>query len=62
MYDIIYDEMVDAGVAEKLDTPVFFNQEGEIVEEFNRFGKKLTQNLLTQSFVSLLTRLDVIHQ
>ncbi len=35
MYDIIYNKMVDAGVAEKLDTSVFFNQEGEIIEEFN---------------------------
>ncbi len=45
MYDIMYDEMVDTGVAEKLDTSMFMNQKGEIVEEFNGFGRKVDTKL-----------------
>ncbi len=45
MYNIIYDKMVDAGVGEKLDTSVFMNQKGEIVEEFYRLGRKVDTQL-----------------
>ncbi len=45
MYDIMYDEMVDTGVAEKLDTSMFMNQKGEIVEKFNGFGRKVDTKL-----------------
>ena len=37
IYDVIYDEFVVAGVAAKLDTPVFTNCEGEEVKESERF-------------------------
>ncbi len=45
MYEIIFDEMLDAGVLEKLDTSVFMNQKGEIVEEFYRLGRKVDTQL-----------------
>ncbi len=47
MYDIIYDEMMDASVAEKLDTIVFMNEKGEIVEDFIDLEEKWKQNLLS---------------
>ena len=40
MYDVIYDEMVDAGVAVKLDTPIYTDRKGNEVEESKRFGLK----------------------
>ncbi len=46
MYDIIYDGMVDDGGAQKLDTSVFMNQKGEIVEEFYQFGRKVDTKLI----------------
>ncbi len=45
MYDVIYNEMVDAKVAEKLNLPVFMNQKGEAVEESKRFGMKVNTKL-----------------
>ncbi len=45
MYDIIYDKVVGAGFAEKLDTSVSMNQEGEVVEEFYKFGRKVDTKL-----------------
>ena len=40
MYDVIYDEMVDAGVAVKLDKPIYTDRKGNEVEESKRFGMK----------------------
>ena len=40
MYDVIYDEMVDARIAIKLDVPVFTDRHGNEVDENNRFGLK----------------------
>ena len=45
MYDIIYDEMVNASVAERLETSVFMNKKGEIVDEFYQFGRKVDTKL-----------------
>jgi len=39
MYDIIYDELVDAGVAIKLDSPVFTDRDGNEVNKDERFDK-----------------------
>ncbi len=47
MYDIIYDEMVDAGVAEKLDTSMFMNKKGKLLRSFMNLEEKWIQNLLT---------------
>mmetsp|Transcript_11312 Transcript_11312/g.24031 ORF Transcript_11312/g.24031 Transcript_11312/m.24031 type:complete len:208 (+) Transcript_11312:255-878(+) len=41
MYDIIYDEMIDAKIAEKINKPCFMNEKGKVVEECDRFGKKV---------------------
>jgi hypothetical protein len=42
MYDVVYDEMVDAGVAKKRETPVFMDKEGNVVSDFDskRYGRK----------------------
>ena len=40
MYDIIYDELVDDGLAFVLDCPVYTDVEGNEVTEDERFGKK----------------------
>jgi len=40
MYDVIYDELVEAGVAIHLDNPVFTDRDGKEVEEDERFGLK----------------------
>ena len=40
MYDIIYDELVEGGVAINLDNPVFTYRSGKEVEEDERFGLK----------------------
>jgi hypothetical protein len=39
MYDVIYDEFVDAGVAEVLEEKVSMDREGNICEEADRFGE-----------------------
>ena len=41
MYEVIYDEMVDAGVAIELQTPIFTDIDGNPVDEAERFGMKL---------------------
>ena len=38
MYDVIYDEMVDARIARKRDVEVFTDRKGNIVQETERFG------------------------
>ena len=41
MYDILYEEMVDAGIAEKLEQEVWVNRKGEVVsDELEAFVKK----------------------
>ena len=46
MYDHIIEEMVDAGVAIKLDAPVWMNKEGEIVKnEEDAFGCKVSHQI-----------------
>ena len=40
MYEVIYDEMVDAGVAIALQTPIFTDVDGNPVDESERFGMK----------------------
>ena len=38
MYDVIYDEMVDAGIAVKLQIPVFMDRFGNKVSEKEKIG------------------------
>ena len=40
MYNVIYNELVDAGVVFVLDCPVYTDIEGNEVTEDVRFGKK----------------------
>ena len=40
MYNVIYDEMVDASIAERLVAPIFTDRDGNEVEESQRFGLK----------------------
>ena len=47
MYDIIYDAMVDARVAEKLDAPIFLDEGGREVSDEDRFGQ-LVDTILTK--------------
>jgi hypothetical protein len=41
MYDVIYDEFVAANVARALETPVFMDRLGNIVEEDQKFGESI---------------------
>jgi hypothetical protein len=37
MYDVIYDQFVDVGVARLWEIPVFMNQSGDIADEASKF-------------------------
>ena len=40
MYDILYEEMVDSGIAEKLEQELWVYRQGEVVsDELEAFGK-----------------------
>ena len=43
MYNVIYDETVDAGIAVIMDTPVYMDHKGKEVSKSDRFG--LEQNI-----------------
>ncbi len=51
MYNIVYDEMVGAKVAMKLETPVFMNRKGDQVDESQRFGKEVDTQLTHPNYV-----------
>mmetsp|Transcript_30165 Transcript_30165/g.63523 ORF Transcript_30165/g.63523 Transcript_30165/m.63523 type:complete len:89 (-) Transcript_30165:412-678(-) len=51
MYEIVYDEMVCAKVAMKLETPVFMNRKGEQVDESQQFGKEVDMQLTHTTYV-----------
>ena len=46
MYSHVEDEMVDAGVAEKLPEPAWLDKEGNIVAEGEAYGYKATHQLI----------------
>lgn len=46
MYDHVYDDMVDAGVAEKLEKPMWLDSDGKEVLEEKATGRKSTHRLL----------------
>ena len=60
MYEEVYAEMVAGGIAAKLDTPVWLDKTGQIVEsEEEAFGMK-TQYILTHPQKSWLIKLGAI--
>ena len=38
MYDVLYDEFVDAGIAEQLEEPIWTDKEGNRVDESDAYG------------------------
>jgi hypothetical protein len=51
MYDDVYDAMVEAGVAKKLDEPIWVNNEGIETDEKDAFGRKATHALCHPDYV-----------
>ena len=50
MYDAIYDDMVDAGVAEKMSDPAYMNAKGEVVDKDKAVGRKCTHRLIYPNY------------
>ena len=49
MYNRVYNGMVSAGVAKKLDIPVFYDRDGNLLSDENdekRYGRKVTHELI----------------
>ena len=51
MYDVIYDEMLDAKVAILLDEPIYTDIRGNVVEETEYFGLLQNMKITKPSFV-----------
>jgi hypothetical protein len=51
MYDEVYDAMVLAGVAIKLDAPIWVNQQGFETDEADAFGRKVTHMLMHPEYM-----------
>ena len=51
MYDEVYDAMVEAGVAKKLEVPIWVDQDGNACEEIQAFGRKATHELTRPDMV-----------
>ena len=51
MYDIIYDQMVEAHVAVACDSPVFCNKHGNIVSEDKKYGKANTIKITHPNYI-----------
>jgi hypothetical protein len=57
MYDFVYDEMVDAGVAEKLPEAVWMDKEGnEVEDEADAYGCKVTHRLIHPDHVLFMDK------
>ncbi len=41
MFDILYDEMIDAEIVKKIEDPIFMDCDGDVVDKLNCFGKRL---------------------
>ena len=54
MYNCIADELVDAGLAEVLPTPVWMNTKGEEVSAEDSFGCKVTHNITHPDYVIVM--------
>jgi hypothetical protein len=46
MYDDIYDEMTEAGVAVELETPKWVDRDGKEAEQSKAEGRKITHELI----------------
>jgi hypothetical protein len=51
MYDVIYDQMVDAGVARVREIAVFMNRSGDIVDEASKFGEPCDIEILHPDYI-----------
>lgn len=51
MYKVIYNEMVDAGVANELQTPIFTDIDGNPVDEAKQFGMKQKIKITTPEWI-----------
>ena len=51
MYDEVYNGMVEAGVAVKLDEPMWVDKEGVETTKDNSFGRKVTHQLIHPDYV-----------
>jgi hypothetical protein len=51
MYDVIYDQLVDARVACLREIPVFMNQAGEIVDESEKYGELVDIEVLHPEYI-----------
>jgi hypothetical protein len=51
MYDVIYNEMVGAGVARLRDAPVFLDRSGDIVEEEENFGEAVDLEIIHLDYI-----------
>ena len=51
MYEVIYDEMEDAGVAIELQTPIFTDIDGNPVDEAKQFGMKQKIKITTPEWI-----------
>ena len=47
MYDAIYDNMVDAGVAVKVDNAIMYDKEGAITSDVSKMFGRPTKYILT---------------
>ena len=54
MYECVGEEIIDAGIAEKLTLPVWMNSIGEIVEEEEAFGCKVTHHIICPEYAIVL--------
>ena len=60
MYDCVIEEICDAGIAEKLDSPVWMNRDGEECQSIETFGFKATHHINILICVLLVMKLEVI--
>lgn len=61
MYDCVYERMVDAGVAQKFESEVLYDANGEItINQDDAVGFRLIICLLTPTMCTLLTKLVII--
>jgi hypothetical protein len=51
MYDVIYDQLVDARVARLREIPVFMNRAGEIVDESEKYGEPVDIDVLHPDYI-----------
>ena len=53
MYNHNIDEMVEAGVAIKRDTPVWMDRNGKVVDKANAYGYKDTHDIIIPDYCAV---------